>query len=258
MKTFETVEAYRPWRKGMLAGARIGFVPTMGALHQGHAKLIRQSMSENDVTVLSIFVNPTQFNQKSDFENYPSTLVEDLAMAEKLGVDAVFAPKLASALYPKGYRVKVTEDILSKELCGAHRPGHFDGVLTVVMKLFNIVRPTHAYFGEKDYQQYLLVKEMVEDYFIDLKLVPVPTEYESSGLALSSRNARILPEHKIMAPLLHRAMVEFDRVDDARAAVEDAGFVVDYLEDKHLENGETRRFAAAWLGDVRLIDNVKL
>lgn len=257
MRVFETVESYREWRRSLPASKTVGFVPTMGALHAGHAKLLRESVRHNDVTVLSIFVNPTQFNQKEDFELYPKTLEADCRIAAMEGVDAVFAPRTAAELYPHGYRVRVSEDELSRLLCGAHRPGHFDGVLTVVMKLFQIVRPTRAYFGEKDYQQYLLIRRMVEDYFLDLELVPVPTEYEKSGLALSSRNTRIAPEHLKTAPLLHEAMVKYADAAEARRAVEAAGFRVDYLEDRELD-GQKRRFAAAWLGNVRLIDNVAL
>jgi pantoate--beta-alanine ligase len=257
MRIFETVASYREWRKSLPADTSVGFVPTMGALHAGHAKLLHESFHNNDVTVLSIFVNPTQFNQKEDFELYPKTFEADCSLAREIGVDAIFAPRSAAEMYPSGYRVRVVEEDLSKILCGAHRPGHFDGVLTVVMKLFNIVQPTRAYFGEKDYQQYLLIRRMVEDTFLDLELVPVPTVYEKSGLALSSRNTRIAPEHRAVAPFLHEAMVKHADAAEARRAVEAAGLRVDYLEDRELD-GEKRRFAAAWLGNVRLIDNVWL
>ncbi|MGA0840714.1 MAG: pantoate--beta-alanine ligase, partial [Pseudomonadales bacterium] len=158
MKCFEHLDHWRATRAGLEA-TRVGFVPTMGALHAGHASLLSRSVAECDYTVLSIYVNPTQFNDPSDLDRYPRTLSEDLALAESLGVDAVLLPDYAS-LYPDGYRYRLDETGFSRTLCGAHRPGHFVGVLTVVMKLLNLVRPWRAYFGEKDYQQYVLIRDL--------------------------------------------------------------------------------------------------
>jgi pantoate--beta-alanine ligase len=233
-------------------GGRIGFVPTMGALHEGHASLLRRARAECDATVLSIFVNPTQFNNPDDLAKYPATLEADLEMARKEGVELAFAPRY-DALYPDGYRYRVSESGLSAALCGACRPGHFDGVLTVVMKLFNLVRPDRAYFGEKDYQQYLLVKGMAEAFFMGLEIVPCATVREADGLAMSSRNRRLSPGDRERAALLPLALREAPTATAAAARLEAAGFLVDYVEDR-----EGRRLAAASLGGTRLIDNVML
>lgn len=255
MKILETTSALRAWRRAQ--GTRsVGFVPTMGALHDGHGELIRKSVAENGVTLLSIFVNPTQFNNPDDLKNYPVTWEADLALAQKLGVHAVFSPRSPDEMYPEGYEVKITEDSFSKLLCGAHRPGHFDGVLSVVMKLFQLAQPTRAYFGEKDFQQLTLIRKMVRSYFLDLEIVSVPTMREPSGLAMSSRNLRLTPEEKVLAPKLYETISEIDSVTEARSELESLGFKVDYLEDHQL-NGELRRFVAATLGKVRLIDNVR-
>ena len=160
--------------------ATLGFVPTMGALHAGHEALIERSVAENPLTALSIYVNPTQFNNPEDLENYPSTLEEDLAIAERLGTSVVFMPTYEE-IYPDGFRYLVDETEFSRELCGAHRPGHFTGVLTVVMKLLNIVQPQRAYFGEKDHQQLTLVRDMVSAFFMDVQIVGVPTVREADG-----------------------------------------------------------------------------
>jgi pantoate--beta-alanine ligase len=258
MQVFETVAGFMAWRKSLVGGATLGFVPTMGALHAGHASLLERARAENAFVVLSIFVNPTQFNQASDLENYPRSLESDLATAREAGVDAVLLPKNPGELYPDGYRYRVSENEFSKELCGAHRPGHFDGALTVVLKLFGLARATRAYFGEKDYQQLSLIREMAGAFFLDTEVVGCPTVRESDGLAMSSRNARLRESDRKIASKLHTAMSEIADLAAARRAVEAEGFRIDYLEDRALPSGETRRFAAAFLGDVRLIDNVSL
>ncbi|MES2856050.1 MAG: pantoate--beta-alanine ligase [Bdellovibrionota bacterium] len=228
----------------------IGFVPTMGALHQGHASLLKRARKENDVVVLSIYVNPTQFNDPKDLEKYPSTLEADLEIARQHGVDYVLVPTY-SQIYPDGYRFKIGENTFSNELCGAHRPGHFDGVLTVVMKLFNLVRPGRAYFGEKDFQQLQLIKDMARAFFMDLEVVACPTVRETDGLAMSSRNTNLSDEARKRAPLFHRVLEEEKSVEAARERLEKNGFNVDYVEDR-----EGRRFGAVKIGGVRLIDNV--
>ncbi|MCX7978143.1 MAG: pantoate--beta-alanine ligase [Bdellovibrionaceae bacterium] len=250
MKIFESPQELSRWRKAH--HGPMGFVPTMGALHQGHASLLKKSRAENAVSVLSIFVNPTQFNDKNDLEKYPRTLDRDLELASQCGVDVVFLPTF-EAMYPDNYRYVVTERELSQMLCGAHRPGHFDGVLSVVMKLLNIVRPTRAYFGEKDYQQLRLIEGMVKAFFMDVEIVPVPTVREEDGLAMSSRNLRLSPELRQKAPLLHKTLRTAESSDKAKQILEANGFKVDYICDL-----EGRRFAAAFLGDVRLIDNLSL
>lgn len=233
-------------------GKSIGFVPTMGALHPGHESLLNKAHSENEITVLSIFVNPTQFNDKKDFEKYPQTWEADISLAEKAGVDVIFAPSFES-VYPDQYKYKILENDFSQLLCGKDRPGHFDGVLTIVMKLFQIVQPTRAYFGEKDFQQLTLIQGMVQAFFLPLEIVPVPTLRESDGLAMSSRNVRLTPEQRKQAPEIYRIITQASSAVDALQKLEVAGFKIDYCVD--LNN---RRFVAVRLGEVRLIDNVQI
>ena len=233
-----------------------GFVPTMGALHEGHESLVKRSVAEHDVTVVSIYVNPTQFNNANDLQNYPDTLEKDIRILETLGVDYLFLPSYEE-IYPDDFRYKVEENEFSRHLCGAHREGHFTGVLTIVMKLLNIVKPDVAYFGEKDYQQYRLIKEMAEAFFMDVRIVSCPTIRERDGLALSSRNQNLDACSRMKAPLIHELLTSNQSNCQIRARLRNAGFDVDYIA---TSNG--RRFAAALLGDegkqVRLIDNVAL
>jgi pantoate--beta-alanine ligase len=230
----------------------VGFVPTMGALHGGHEKLLQKSKSENDVSVLSIYVNPTQFNDKTDFEKYPVTLEADLQMAEANRVDAVFVPNFKD-LYPDQFNYRIHEQKFSHELCGEHRPGHFDGVLTVVMKLLNIVLPTRAYFGEKDFQQLTLIQGMAQAFFLPVEIVAVATVREVDGLAMSSRNLRLTAEQRKMAPEVFSAISSLPSAEQAKRKLQELGFDVDYVCD--ISN---RRYAAAKIGEVRLIDNVKI
>ena len=255
MRCFESLDDWRAAR-AVLGMTRIGFVPTMGALHAGHASLLARSVAESEYTVLSIYVNPTQFNDAGDLARYPRTLEQDLALAESLGVDAVLLPRY-EALYADGYRYRLDEMTFSRTLCGAHRPGHFAGVLTVVMKLLNLVRATRAYFGEKDYQQYLLIRDMCAAFFLDTEIVPCATLREPDGLAMSSRNMLLDTAARALAarfPELLASREGDDKVADQLAA---AGFEVDYV---HTE-GE-RRFGAVTVQSadrrVRLIDNLSL
>jgi pantoate--beta-alanine ligase len=233
-------------------GKEVGFVPTMGALHDGHKTLLLKSRAENEISVLSIFVNPTQFNDKKDLEKYPKTWDSDLSIATEARVDFIFAPDFAE-MYPDNYAYQVMEKDFSKFLCGQDRPGHFDGVLTVVMKLFHLVKPSQAYFGEKDYQQLHLIQGMVSAFFMDLKVTGVLTVREQDGLAMSSRNLRLTETERDNAPFLHRTLTSAPSAPAAAQALNEAGFDVDYVVDK-----EGRRFAAAKLGSVRLIDNVEI
>jgi len=258
VKILETVTDFINWRRGVPAGATIGFVPTMGALHAGHGSLLERARSENELVVLSIFVNPTQFNQASDLAKYPRTVEADLDIARQAGVSAVFIPRDASELYPEGYRYRLTETDFSKVLCGEHRPGHFDGVLTIVLKLFGLVRANRAYFGEKDYQQLTLIEGMARAFFLETEVVACPTVREEDGLAMSSRNTRLTEAERKIAPRLHAAMVSISDIAQARRELETQGFRVDYLEDRTVPTGEIRRFAAAFLDEVRLIDNVEV
>jgi len=234
----------------------IGFVPTMGALHAGHAALLDQSVRENDCTVLSIYVNPTQFNNPEDLNNYPSTLGSDLELAKERGVDFVLMPQYDD-LYADDYRFRVDEHGASQTLCGAHRPGHFTGVLTVVLKLLNLVQPARAYFGEKDYQQLSLIRDMAKAFFLPVEIVSVATVRDTDGLALSSRNARLTPEARRLAPTFSR-LLRAEAPDGAiREELERTGFTVDYIE-----THAGRRYGAVLLDcgthSVRLIDNVQL
>jgi pantoate--beta-alanine ligase len=239
-------------RKAVLKEKSVGFVPTMGALHAGHAELMKQARKENDYVIVSIFVNPTQFDSTADLEKYPSTIESDIQMAERETINCVWLPKFAQ-IYPDQFKYKIVETELSKLLCGEHRPGHFDGMLTVVLKLLNIIKPTRAYFGEKDYQQLTLVRGLVKAFFIDTQIVGIPTVREPTGLAMSSRNLRLSPEDREKAPHLYKIISQSPSEEEAKKQLEDSGFKVDYVDDI---NG--RRYAAAFLGDTRLIDNVKI
>ncbi len=252
MKVIDRLDAWREQRQDLRGS--VGFVPTMGALHRGHAALLQRCRAENDISILSIYLNPTQFNNPDDLARYPNTLKQDLELAGELGVDVVLLPSYED-LYPDGFRFRVEEHQFSHELCGAHRPGHFTGVLTVVMKLFNLVRPHRAYFGEKDFQQLQLITDMCDAFFLDVDVVPCATVREADGLALSSRNAVLDAEGRARAPEFHR-LLQSDLDDEGvRRALERAGFAVDYVETRY-----GRRFGAILVdcGDrqVRLIDNV--
>ena len=251
MHVWNTVTEWQQ-RRRTLDGRRIGFVPTMGALHRGHASLLERCRRENEIAVASIFVNPTQFNDPRDLERYPRTLETDLALLETVGIDDVFMPS-ASELYPHGYRFRIEESSITRIMEGVHRPGFLQGVMTVVLKLLNLVRADRAYFGEKDFQQFNLVSDMAREFFIPTKIVPCPTVRESTGLAESSRNRLLSPAAHERAAMLYRALTTAPDPATAIATLESTGFSVDYVEERW-----NRRFAAATLDGVRLIDNVPL
>jgi pantoate--beta-alanine ligase len=242
----------RQLRKEKDSGSTIGFVPTMGALHAGHEKLLRQARGEHDILAVSIFVNPAQFNDPNDLENYPRTLEQDKQLLQRLGADYLFVPD-AQSMYPDGYRYTVEEHDFSHTLCGAGRPGHFTGVLTVVMKLLLLTGADEAYFGEKDYQQYVLVRDMVNSFFLDTRIKPVETVREASGLALSSRNKLLSAQEYALAPRFHEILVSSGDEQEATQRLAGEGFDPEYVE-----RVENRRLAAVRLGKVRLIDNVRL
>ncbi len=201
-----TPEAMQEWSRQMRAqGMTIGFVPTMGYLHEGHLDLMRIARQQADLVVISIFVNPLQFGPSEDLDRYPRDLEGDLDKAASVGVDLVFAPT-ARDMYPEGFQTSVDVSELSKPLCGAKRPGHFRGVTTVVAKLFNIVLPHFAVFGRKDYQQLQVIKRMVRDLSMNLDILEGETVRESDGLAMSSRNAYLSPEERSQATVLYRAL----------------------------------------------------
>lgn len=252
-KIFDSIEQWREFRQqDSFQNKSIGFVPTMGNLHNGHKSLLQRSAQENDITILSIFINPTQFNNPNDLKNYPRTFTADVDLAKEAGVNFILAPEY-NTIYPDNYRYKVTENDFSKQLCGKHRPGHFDGVLTVVLKLLNLVKAHHAYFGEKDYQQLQLIKEMVAAFFIDTKIIPCKTIRNENGLALSSRNNLLKPEHQTIAAKFYELLNSHNSLAEISQSLTNHGFIVDYIEE---HNG--RRYGAAFLGDVRLIDNIEI
>ncbi|MGA7965006.1 MAG: pantoate--beta-alanine ligase [Gammaproteobacteria bacterium] len=274
-----TVAGARAWRAmRSRAGASVAMVPTMGNLHMGHAALIDVARRTADFVIVSVFVNPTQFGPGEDFASYPRTLEQDRVLAGEHEADAVFAPN-AEAMYPNGLEEAMLVQApseLAGILCGAQRPGHFSGVASVVARLLNIVQPEYAMFGEKDYQQLMVIRRLVEDLFIDTDIVGMPTVREPDGLALSSRNQYLTADERQRAPALYRALTdaaeaiaggaEIAEVEaQGRAALEAAGFRPEYVEVRHGGDlglpraGEPRVIlAAGWLGKARLIDNIKL
>ncbi|QOY87086.1 pantoate--beta-alanine ligase [Paludibaculum fermentans] len=248
MKTWTTVPEWQA-RRTELHGT-LGVVPTMGALHAGHGTLVQRCRCENDVVVVSIFVNPTQFNNPRDLERYPRTVEQDLRLLESLGADEVLMPG-PGELYPDGYLLRIEGGSAGEGMEGAHRPGHFQGVMTIVLKLLNLVRADRAYFGEKDYQQLQVIREMVRDCFVPTEVVPCETVRAGSGLALSSRNALLSEEGRHRAASVYRSLTTAATAEEARRILEADGFAVDYVEERW-----GRRFAAAMLEGVRLIDNV--
>ncbi len=259
-------------------GNSIGFVPTMGFLHEGHLSLIHKARAENVAVVTSIFVNPTQFGRNEDFSTYPRDPDADSAKCSQAGVDVLFMPD-ASDMYPSGYQTYVEVEKTSGPLCGASRPGHFRGVATVVLKLFNIIRPSVAYFGMKDYQQLQVIKAMVRDLDLDVKIEPCPTIRESDGLAMSSRNSYLSSEERIQAVCLYQALLEaqalFQKGEqraqkyiEAMAAriLKEPSAQPDYislvhpqtLEDLKIVNDRALAALAVRIGKTRLIDNMLL
>ncbi|MEK6705136.1 MAG: pantoate--beta-alanine ligase [Bdellovibrionota bacterium] len=253
MRVLESIEEWLRFRNSSCFFCKtLGFIPTMGALHDGHISLVERSISENDFTLVSIFVNPTQFDDKRDLEKYPRTIESDLGMLGDAGAHFVLTPRYED-IYADGYKYRVTESELSKVLCGAHRPGHFDGVLTVVMKLLNIASADRAYFGEKDYQQLLLIKGMTESFFMKTTIVPCATSRETDGLARSSRNRLLSKNDRQKASLFHDILASKRLIGDVAEQLRGFGFDVDYIEERF-----GRRFGAVKLGKVRLIDNVPI
>ena len=265
----------RAWRR---EGRTIGLVPTMGYLHEGHLSLVRESKARAGVTVVSIFVNPTQFGPDEDFKRYPRDLAKDSAFLEAGGVDCLFHPD-AAEIYPPGYRTYVEVRGLQDRLCGKSRPGHFRGVATVVLKLFEIVRPDLAFFGAKDAQQVLIIRKMAADLDLDVAIVTCPLVREPDGLALSSRNAYLSAEERRAALVLSAALGRAERavaagerdtarlVAGIRAAIAAEPLVrIDYVEAVDPETlepvaaveGEVLVALAAFVGRTRLIDNTRL
>ena len=260
------------------AGKTVGLVPTMGALHEGHLSLVRASSSECDLTVVSVFVNPTQFGPGEDFERYPRNLGKDVQSATEAGADIVFAPS-PGAMYPPGYATFVEVKRLTEVLCGAVRPGHFRGVTTVVTKLFNICKPDVAYFGQKDAQQAIVIKRMAGDLDMNVEVRVLPTIRERDGLAISSRNDYLSEEERLQATCLHRALQKAEEmyaegVRDVNGIIAEMTTVIqaerdariDYIsivdadELEPLTEIESPALVAlaVFIGDTRLIDNTTL
>ncbi|MDD9331149.1 MAG: pantoate--beta-alanine ligase [Wolbachia sp.] len=250
-KVFESIKEWSVFRKGSLSSVKsIGFTPTMGCLHEGHCSLIKKSISENDFSVLSIFVNETQFTDKSSYKNYPRAIQEDLEIARREKVDSVIFPA-SNEMYPDSFHYKVVEDNISLFREGIYRPGHFTGMLTVVLKLLNIVRPHRAYFGEKDYQQYELIKGMKEAFFIDTEIILCSIIRNKNGIALSSRNRNLSREQMELAEhfplLLSSKQLSPEQIT---VKLKKLGFKVNYIEEV---NG--RRYGSVQIGETTLIDN---
>lgn len=278
MQTVSTISAARAalarWRA---AGEHIALVPTMGNLHQGHMSLVEKARQVADRVVVSIFVNPMQFGVNEDFSRYPRTLHEDSLLLGEANVDLLFTPDI-SEIYGQNLEqsARVDVPIVSEGLCGAVRPGHFTGVTTVVAKLFNIIQPNVAVFGEKDYQQLMVIRKMVTDLFMPTAVVGVPTKRESDGLALSSRNGYLSPAERELAPRLYQQLQSVaaaiqagicapgDAIRRGLSDLAEHGFVPDYLELRRAsdlapatcEDNELVLLVAACLGSTRLIDNL--
>ena len=251
MRVFQTLPEWLE-RRRELEDRTIGLVPTMGALHRGHASLVERSRKENDITVVSIFINPSQFNDAKDLDRYPRTLENDLELLSNLKADDVITPT-AREMYPNGYDFQVHASSVDGLMEAGRRPGFLEGVMTIVLKLLNLVRANRAYFGEKDYQQLKTIAEMARDFFITTEIVGCPTVREPSGLAESSRNRLLSSAARERAAGIYRALTTARDSAEARAMLEAQGFSVEYVEEHW-----GRRFAAAVLDGVRLIDNVPL
>ncbi|MVM39126.1 pantoate--beta-alanine ligase [Spirosoma sp. HMF3257] len=277
MTRFETISSLRQNIASLQPEKTIGFVPTMGALHEGHLTLIKAARQENDIVISSIFVNPVQFNNPDDLARYPRTLEEDSQQLEAAGCDLVFAPSVAE-MYPESPALRLNFGELETVLEGAFRPGHFNGVGIVVSKLFNIVQPHRAYFGQKDLQQVAVIRRLIRDLSFPIELIRCPTVREADGLAMSSRNRNLTPIEREQAPALFQALTlarelihQGHSPAQAKAAVTDMfsshpNFRLEYVEivnadtlqiaNEILAPGQTAICLAAHLGKVRLIDNL--
>lgn len=279
MLTIDNPYKLQQFIKGEKAkGKSIGFVPTMGFLHQGHLSLIERARKENDVVVVSIFVNPTQFGEGEDFEIYPRDFERDLSLINTVGADVIFYPQVDD-IYPKNFKTYVEVYHITEKLCGASRPGHFKGVTTIVAKLFNMVLPDKAYFGLKDAQQVLVIKQMVKDLNFPIEIVPCPIIREEDGLAMSSRNVNLVGEERKAALVLSKSLIkakeliekgEKDGKKVKQFIIEEISkehrTKIDYvqvvsamsLEDAQVLEGELLIALAVKIGKVRLIDNIML
>ncbi|MGB9192198.1 MULTISPECIES: pantoate--beta-alanine ligase [unclassified Acinetobacter] len=252
----------------------IGFVPTMGNLHEGHLNLVREAKKICDVVVVSIFVNPIQFGPNEDFDSYPRTLEQDSHLLADVGCDIIFAPSVEQMYGNKPRLTNISVSEITNDLCGLQRPGHFDGVAVVVTKLFNIVQPNFAFFGQKDYQQLAVIRQFVRDLNIPLEVIGVPITRAKDGLALSSRNGYLSAEHRAIAPTIYQSLTAAEQelhsgvsladvLENIKQKLTQAGFIVDYVEARTPElqkieafDQDVVLFVAAKLGTTRLIDNL--
>ncbi|RKD21577.1 pantoate--beta-alanine ligase [Caminicella sporogenes DSM 14501] len=280
MKIIHTIKEIREEVKAARrSGKSIGFVPTMGFLHEGHLSLIKKAREENDFVVVSIFVNPTQFGPEEDLESYPRDLERDSRLSEEAGADVIFNPT-AEEMYPEGYSTYVEiEGELTKKLCGISRPGHFKGVTTVVSKLFNIVTPDRAYFGQKDAQQVAVIEQMVRDLNFDVKIVPCPIVREKDGLAMSSRNTYLSKEERKAALILSKTLFKAEEMikNGERNSTKIRDFIINNIKSEPLANidyveivdakslkylneikGDVLIALAVKFGRARLLDNIRL
>lgn len=280
MQIISDISALRELRRRwQIEGKTIAFVPTMGNLHDGHLRLVKEAKKKADIVVVSIFVNPLQFGPNEDLASYPRTLEQDCASLEQLGVDLLFTPKVED-IYSRGIEQQTFVEVpsLSYMICGASRPGFFRGVATIVCKLFNMVQPNHAFFGEKDFQQLQVIRAMVTDLSMNLHIHGVPTVREADGLAMSSRNSYLSEEDRSLAPMIYQNMMQIvDKIELGRRdfsliiqehtkALTEQGFKVDYIEIRSAdtllpqshEDSQLAVLMAAFLGKTRLIDNCRV
>jgi len=279
MLVFAKIKSVQQKIKLFKKGTSIGFVPTMGALHQGHLSLIQQAKKENDIVIVSIFVNPTQFDKREDLINYPKTIDKDLSLLKSVFCDIVFTPT-AEEIYSNNIQSSsFSFDGLEHQMEGKFRDGHFDGVGTIVKRLFEIVTPSKAYFGEKDFQQLQIIRKMVKNHHIPVKIVACPIYRETDGLAMSSRNERLTKEHREVAPFIYKTIVKAKNEFGTKNALEVVNWVEDefkkepllaleYFEiadeesllpiKKIIPKQKYRAFIAVFAGKIRLIDNISL
>lgn len=273
IRTLKKMRSFSQHQKKL--GKTIGLVPTMGYLHSGHISLIERAKKDCDTVVVSIYVNPTQFGPEEDYKRYPRDLRRDKKLAKAAGADVLFTPS-NKEIYPDGYSTYVRVEKLSEKLCGVSRPTHFRGVTTVVAKLFNIIKPDKSYFGWKDAQQLIIIKKMVEDLNLNVKVVGLPTLREKDGLAISSRNKYLSKEEREIAPILYQALQKAKKIvssgernvekvlRELKKIIEEKKIKIDYLKAVNLTDLEdvkkikknTLIAVAAWVGQTRLIDNM--
>lgn len=279
MEVFKTIKSLQQTLSQKGSKTFLGLVPTMGALHEGHLSIVRQAKDENDQVIVSIFVNPTQFDKKEDLLNYPSTLEDDLKALESVGCDFVFTPSIDEVYQGKTRSETFDFNGLDKVMEGRYRKGHFDGVATIVKKLFLITKPDKAYFGEKDYQQLLIIKKMVDMESIPIEIVPVGIYREEDGLAMSSRNVRLSKEQRLAAPEIYQTLLKSKKLFESGDLSKVKNFVknefvqnpqlkLEYfnvadsqtlnLVDEIVPNNKYRAFIAVFADKVRLIDNIAL